>query len=368
MRIAIDARELAGKPTGVGRYLKELLLAWARMPEAASHEFVLCASEVPAGLDVPGLLPGLNCRWETSPGRGTIWEQWALPGLVRRMGAAVLFAPAYSCPVFDTTPTVVAIHDVSFFARRQAFGTREGTRRRILTRLSARRAARVLTISEFSKREIVRWLGIAPGKVDVVYPGVTAMAGVTPNAGRRDAHQALVLHVGSIFNRRHVPELIDGFAQLARRRPDVRLEIVGDNRSRPRIDLDAAVSGTGVADRIRIRSYVSDAELAALYGRASAFAFLSDYEGFGLTPLEAVALDVPPVVLDTAVAREVYGDAARYVATPDPALIADALEQTLFDDGARARLRDAGRAAVARYSWTACAERTLATLVSSAAR
>ncbi len=364
MRIAIDARELAGKPTGVGRYLRELLLAWGRMPEAADHEFVLCAPEVPAGMEVPGLA----LRWETSPGGGTIWEQWTLPGLVRRGRAAVLFAPAYSCPVFDTTPAVVAIHDVSFFAQPRTFGAREGTRRRLVTRLSARRAARVLTISEFSKREIVRWLGIEPGKVDVVYPGVTAMAGVTPARDRRNADEAFVLYVGSVFNRRHVPALIDGFAQLARRRPGVRLDIVGDNRSRPPIDLEAVVAGTGVADRIRVRSYVPDTELAALYARASAFAFLSDYEGFGLTPLEAIALDVPAVVLDTAVAREVYGSAARYVATPEPSLIADALEETLFDDGARARLREAGRAAVARYSWTVCAARTLETLVSNAAR
>jgi glycosyltransferase involved in cell wall biosynthesis len=78
--------------------------------------------------------------------------------------------------------------------------------------------------------------------------------------------------------------------------------------------------------------------------------------------------DVPVVVLDTEVAREIYGDAARYVATPDPALIASALDEALFDDAARVRLRTAGRTAVARYSWTACAARTLTTLVSSATR
>ncbi len=364
MRIAIDARELAGRPTGVGRYLKALLLAWARMPAAAGHEFILCAPETPAGVD----LPGLTARWETSPGHGTLWEQWTLPRLIRRSRAAVAFAPAYSCPVLGATPTVLTIHDVSFFAQPQSFGAREGARRRLVTRLSARKAVRIVTVSSFSKREIVRWLGVAPDKVEVVYSGVTTLAGAAPNPGRADSGEALVLYVGSVFNRRHLPELIEGFAQLARRRPGVRLEIVGDNRSRPPIDLDAVVARAGVADRVRIRSYVSDLELAMLYAQATAFAFLSDYEGFGFTPLEAMALDIPVVALETDVAREIYGSAARYVASPEPAAIADALEQTLFDEAAQTALRAAGRAAVSRYSWAECAARTLQTLVSSGTR
>lgn len=364
MRIAIDARELTGRPTGVGRYLKELMRAWSRMPAAAAHEFILCAPEAAGDMD----MPGLTLRWETRSGRGTLWEQWTLPRLVSRSRAAVLFAPAYSCPLIGSTPTVLTVHDVSFFAQPQSFSPREGARRRLVTWLSARKAARIVTVSSFSKREIVRWLGVGPEKVDVVYSGVTTLSGATPNRERADNGEALVLYAGSIFNRRHLPALIDGFAALARRRPGVRLEIVGDNRSRPPIDLGAVAAGTGLADRIRIRSYVSDAELTDLYARAAAFAFLSDYEGFGFTPLEAMALDIPVVALDTDVAREVYGPAARYVASTEPAAIADALEHVIFDDAARQELRTAGRAAVSRFSWADSAAQTLQTLVSSGTR
>ena len=98
-----------------------------------------------------------------------------------------------------------------------------------------------------------------------------------------------------------------------------------------------------MADRIRARQYVSDAELSALYARASAFAFLSEYEGFGLTPLEAMAAGIPVVVLDTEVAREIYGPAAEYVAQPEPDLIAAALERVLVDaDRAHAAHRGRG--------------------------
>jgi glycosyltransferase involved in cell wall biosynthesis len=352
MRVAIDARELTGKPTGVGRYLTEILRAWAALPEAAAHEFVLCA---PAG-DLP-TFPGLSTTVLTHPGRGTLWEQSTLPRLVRRARADVLFAPAYTAPLRGAAPIVLAVHDVSFAAHPEWFGWREGLRRRTLTRLSARRAVRVLTISDFSKREIVRHLGVPAAKVEVIYPGVTTHGGApgTPPGAARDA----VLYVGSIFNRRHVPELIEGFALVAARHPSLRLEVVGDNRSRPPVPLEDLARATRLGDRIRIRSYVSDEELARLHDTAAAFAFLSDYEGFGLTPLDAIGLDIPVVVLDTDLTREVYGPAAEYVAHPEPRLIADALTRVLFDTGARARLQAAGRTVSSRYSWRACAAHTL---------
>ena len=143
MRIAIDARELQGHATGVGTYLSGILTEWATLPAAAEHEVILCKPD--------------------STG-GTWWEQRILPRLVREAKADVLFAPGYTAPLFSGVPTVVAIHDVSFAAHPEWFGWREGMRRRTLTRLSAERAARVLTISEFSKREIVTHLGISAGQ------------------------------------------------------------------------------------------------------------------------------------------------------------------------------------------------------------
>jgi glycosyltransferase involved in cell wall biosynthesis len=253
---------------------------------------------------------------------------------------------------------VVTIHDVSFTAHPEWFSWREGLRRRTLTRLGARRAARVITQSDFSKREIIRHLRVDPSRIDVFYLGVSPLH----RAGERER---LVLYVGSIFARRHVPELIEGFGRLAARVPDARLEIVGDNRTTPRVDVDALIAASGLASRVHARSYVSDADLGRLYGSAAAFAFLSDYEGFGLTPLEAMAAGVPVVVLDTEIAREIYGPAAVFLKQPDPDLIADALERVLVDDRERARLIDAGAAQVDRYSWRECAHRTLQVLLAN---
>lgn len=368
MRIAIDARELLGQRTGVGRYLWQLLLAWNEMPAAAGHEFVICS---PDAHNLTAVLPNLHITHRPARGqsrlRGTFWEQMSLPLLAR--DANVLFAPAYTGPIVGRTPIVLTVHDVSFAAHPEWFAWREGLRRRLLTRVSARRAARIITVSGFSKREIVRRLGIYPDKVEVIYSGIhqvrpTGQA-VSPTPEIRESHP-LILYVGSIFNRRHVPELIQAFALLARGRPGARLTIVGDNRTMPRVDVSSLIAKSGVAKRIRMREYIADEELASLYADASAFAFLSDYEGFGFTPLEALAAGVPPVVLDTEVAREIYGPSAIYVAQPKPELIADALDTILSSHADRQRVLGAAAGVLARYSWDECAHRTLQVLLACA--
>ena len=363
MVVAIDARELSGRPTGVGRYLAELLRAWNDMPGAATHDFALCAA---SPIETPPL-PHLRVTQHLAPGGGPWWEQRTLPRLAARAGAHVLFAPAYSGPLFPGMPLVVTIHDVSFAAHPEWFGPREGLRRRVTTRIAAWRAKRVLTVSDFSKREIVRCLGTDASKIDVVYSGATplALASAGEAAPGDTAPGGSVLFVGSIFARRHVPELIDGFGRLAQKHTGVSMEIVGDNRSRPRVDLDALVQARVPGGRVRIRHYVSDAELGALYRQADVFAFLSEYEGFGLTPLDALAAGIPIVVLDTEVAREIYGPAAVYVATPDPALVEAALEAALFDPATRQRVLDAAPQVLERYSWQESARRTLQVLLAA---
>jgi glycosyltransferase involved in cell wall biosynthesis len=309
MRIAIDARELTGRPTGVGRYLAEVLAAWSALPAAGAHEFILCATERVV-LSRPSLL---KMTALVEPGRGTAWEQTMLPRLVREAAPDVLFAPGYTAPLLTTTPTVLVVHDVSFSAHPEWFSRREGVRRRVLTQLSARRAARVLTVSDFSKREIVKHLGVDQAKVEVIYHGATFLSDVDAAFSRRhavgSARHPVVLFVGSLFERRHIPELIDGFGRVAARHPEARLEIVGDNRARPRVDVEALAQAAGAGGRVHAREYVSEPELSELYAHATAFVFLSDYEGFGMTPLEALASGVPIVVLDTEISR--HRDLAR---------------------------------------------------------
>jgi len=357
MRIGVDGRELSGQPTGVGRYLQRLLREWGLSAEARAHQFTIYSPD--AGIALP---PDLSGEVVRVPGAGgTRWEQGALAAAVRRDRPDVFFAPGYGGPMLTSVPLVVVMHDVSFAAHPEWFRPREGLRRRVMARAAAHRAKAVLTVSQFSRGEIVRYLSVPANHVHVIPHGVD-IPGAPPSS--RDP---LVLFVGSIFNRRHVPTLVRAFAEVAATRPGLRLQLVGSNRTYPLQDIAAIAYEAGVGGRVAASDYVTDGELARLYSRASVFAFLSEYEGFGLTPLEAMASGAVPVVLDTAVAREIYGDAAIRVASPDVSLVASALQAALDDHSAR---RTAALAAapeiLSRYRWADTASQTLSVLAEAA--
>ena len=359
MRIAVDARELCGRPTGVGRYLAGLLTAWAKSDNARRHQWTLLA-HAPLNPD-----PGWNASLNVVNGAGgTAWEQFALPGALRGERPDVFFAPGYTAPLTVASPLVLTIHDVSFFAHPEWFSFREGLRRRLLTAWSARRARKVITDTEFSKTEVERFIGIKDTRV--IPLGIDRSD--RSSGGRSDGRAPIVLYVGSVFERRRVDRLVAAFDEVAARVPGARLEIVGENRTRhPRLDLEALRLRSAHADRINIRSYVDDATLARLYRDASVFAFLSEYEGFGLTPLEALVEGVPPVVLDTAVARETCGAAARYVAADaGNRQIADVIVDLLINESSRASVLQHADSVLARYDWERAAAQTLAVLEEAA--
>lgn len=342
LHIGVDARELLGRPTGVGRFLKSVLHAW---PEGADRFTMYVPSYVPESVRALG--PRFS--WVELPAAraGTWWEQWHLPRQLRRDRPDVLFAPGYTAPLHSPCPTVLAIHDVSFFAHPEWFGWREGMRRRWITRRAAERAAAVLTVSEFSGHEINRWLEIPTDRIYVAPHGAPAVDA----AAEADRTRPIVLFVGSLFNRRRLPEMIRGFAHAAKHVPDAELVMVGDNRTYPHLDPISLAREAGIADRVTWLDYVSDDELERAYRTAQLFVFLSDYEGFGLTPLEAIAHRLPPVLLDTPLSREAFAGVARLVPS-DPTAIGDALVELLTDAGRRRALVAAGIPWLARHSWS----------------
>ena len=332
----------------------------AAEPRAPSHEFLLYVprpiESATVGLDArkfaTRIVPGAGGSW---------WEQVQLPRATKTDHLDVFFAPQYTAPLSLKTPVVVAIHDVSFAAHPEWYRTREGVRLRWLTRRSAANARAIVTISEFSRREIVEHLNVPDERVRVIPPGIPERR--TAAGGAREPR---LLFVGSIFARRHVVDLIRAFAEVARQHPEASLDLAGDNRSFPYEDVAAAIAREQVGGQVRWHRYVSDEQLADLYQRARAFAFLSEYEGLGLTPLESLAAGAPPVLLDTPVARESCGDAAIYVQPGNLGPITRAIETLLFDEPTRARLLAAAPDVLRKYSWPRAGRDTLTVIEQSA--
>ncbi len=370
MRIGIDGRELLGRRTGVGRYLASLCAEWTAWPAYAGHELIVYTPrDAPAGTYATGLAAaGARLTAVTVPGGGGFWwEQAALPQRAAADRLDVFFGPGYSVPLALRTPSVVTLHDVSFIAHPEWFGWREGPRRRWLAGRAAAVARAVVAVSEFSRQEILRHLNTAPARVRVVHNGVAA-PGAEPCATDTPPAAAgpLILHVGALFARRRLPVLLAAFERVLREIPEAELAIVGPDRTCPSEDLRGIAEAVGIASRVAFLSYVADAELAALYRRAAAFVWLSEYEGFGLTPLEALAAGVPVVAGDTPVAREVYGRAARRVPLDDPAAVAAAVAEVITRRDVRETLIEHAGPLLARYTWKRAAAETFAILEGAA--
>jgi glycosyltransferase involved in cell wall biosynthesis len=358
----VDARELSGQPTGTGRYLRNLLRHWTDAERPGAHRIVVYFNG-PRPEDPLLDRPGIVCRSPNPQAvRGLRWQQLVLPSQARHDGLDVFFSPAYSCPLRLPVPRVTAVHDLSFFSVPHDFGWADAVRRRLLTAGSIRVSRRVLACSDFTRREIASHFPDAASRTRTI---ALASADELPKAPSRDearhelrASGPYLITVGSVFNRRRLPELIDAAARLSRRWPGLVLDVVGDNRTNPRLDLAALAERTGLGFGLRVSGFVSERELALRYAAADLALFLSDYEGFGLPALEAAARGVPLIVADRPSLREVFQGAAVVVDGTDPAAVAEAAAQVLSDPLTGQDLRERGHALAARHSWAVTAAET----------
>jgi glycosyltransferase involved in cell wall biosynthesis len=368
LAVWIDARELGGRPTGTGRYLRNLIRHWRD-----SGDTLFCYFNGPPALEPVLDHPAVRKRaLGDGCARGITWQERLLPRAAREDGVEVFFSPAYSCPLSLGVPRVTAVHDFSFFSYPQDFAWTDAFRRRVLVRLSVRASRLVPVCSDFTGREMARLFPDLAGKARHVALG--ADEDLPPSPPRDEARARLritgpyVITVGAVLNRRCVPELLRASATLMRRRPGLVLDVVGENRTHPRLDLEALADEMGILPSVRFSGFVDDAALADRYAAADAAVFLSEYEGFGLPALEAAARGVPLVVSRAPSLGEVFRDAALLVDPRDETGIAAALERVLTDEALRAGLVESGRALAARHSWADTARRTRGALLEAAGR
>ena len=236
LRIGVDARELQGRPTGVGRYLRNLVRGLTEEHGDTVVAFVV--GEPPADRVLEHPLVEVRPLRRMRP--GLAWQQLSLPPSVRTHTLDVFFAPAYTCPLFLGIPCVTTVHDLSFFALPEDFAWLDGVRRRVTVAASIRASARVIAVSDFTRREIVSRFPAAADRVVTIPHGSDDDL---PPAPVRDEARArlglrgpLVLTVGTVFGRRRLPVLLRAISRLRARFPGLRLDVVGDVRAHPPFD------------------------------------------------------------------------------------------------------------------------------------
>lgn len=294
-----------------------------------------------------------------------------LPRAVESDGLDVFFSPAYTCPLRLRIPRVTAVHDLSYFSYPQDFSFLHAWKRRFLVARSLHASRRVLACSAFTRREVTARFPALADRVVHVPLGPDDDLPAPPSRDearlRLDVTGPLVVTVGSLFNRRCIPELLRAVSLLRAGYPGFVLDVVGDNRTHPRCDVAGLVLGLGLGAHVRLSGFVDEAGLADRYAAANAAVFLSEYEGFGLPALEAASRGVPLVVSDRPSLSEVFGEAALLVDPRNEREIARALGRVLGEPTLRRQLIDRGRALASRHSWTRTAALTRDVLVAAAA-
>jgi glycosyltransferase involved in cell wall biosynthesis len=270
----------------------------------------------------------------------------------RRARADLLHFFDTSGPVLaPSRPFVTTVHDVSAL---HGFRRVKNSYKHRLYPWALRSCSAAVAVSQAAKDDVVRDLGVDPEKISVVHsgPGLGAPAALVEEEAKRDR---VLLYVGNIGANKNLPLLIRAFGRAD---PDARLIIAG----RPGDGFAAvkeAIGATPAADRIELRLRADDAEVDGLYRTAAALALPSSYEGFGFTPLEAMARGCPVIESDIPALREVSGAGALLVRHDDESGWADAIRRVLSDSDLQADLRSRGYATAAGFSWDTTASRIL---------
>ena len=389
MKIGIDCHNLEGQRTGVGRYIWNLLKKWLTNPMVGGVEFNLYfKNEIPQDIEELSYADDRAQKVAVRSLRAksnALFKHFYLPRAAKQDKADVLFCPDYVLPFYVGSltrhiKTAVAIHDIIYEARPNEYSWPSRSDKILLkwaSKQSAKKADIIFVPSEFTKDEVLKYYDVDPRKViitplapDPIFQRImldkpTGSGPVGFNVEKKYGITGkFIFFIGSIFNRRFLPEKIQGFSEFAKDHTDFQFFIVGNNRTRPFQDIEALVDEAN--ERLGKNAVIwekylpDDTDLVLLYNRAYAVIWLSSYEGFGLPVLESMACGTPVITSRHGSLPEVAGSAACYVGHPEnPDEIAEALTRIADDPTYYRELVEAGYAQAQRFSWQKTAYETL---------
>ncbi len=362
MRIGLNALfVIPGKVGGTEIYVRNLVRALG----TTRIEVLLYVGREAAGTFAP-LPPNVRevvcaIRSESRPAR-IAYEQGRLPLLARRDKLDVLHSLGYTAPLVLGCPGVVTLHDLNYHFHPEDWARAGLIANRILVPRCARRATRVLTISQSSRLAIRNVLGIRDDRIDVVYHGVDGNLVEVDDRVRRDVRAKhgldgdFLLSVTASHPHKNLDGLLAGYDLACASWDDPPPLVIAGIRGRDH-DRIARHRGRG---RLVVTGWVDDRELSALYREARLFVFASKYEGFGFPVLEAMSVGVPVASSNATSLPELVGDAAITFDPTRQDSIAEAMVRGFSDQALRNRLIPAGYAKAGAFTWARCASETVA--------
>jgi glycosyltransferase involved in cell wall biosynthesis len=361
-RVALNAQLLHGgasyRSAGIHHYLANLL---RRLPAAdADFEYTVFAG---AGAPPVAGAQVRRTRLPTHrPWVRLVWEQLLQPLALVRVRPDLLHSLAFVSPLLATYPGVVTVYDLSFRLMPEKFPPAQRLYLNTFTAHSVRRARRVIAISESTRADVVRLLGVPEDKVDVAYPGLGPEFRPLPHAEveqfrrRRGLPERFVLYLGTLEPRKGLATLLRAMPALRAAHPGLHLVLAG-GQGWGYAELFQLVPALGLAGAVHWPGYVPAGELPWWYNAAAVFAYTSTYEGFGIPVIEALACGRPVVTTSVSALPEAAGDAALLVPPGDAPALAEALGRALaLPSEQLAR----GPAHAARFNWEATAAQTVA--------
>lgn len=356
MRVVIDGRAIAW--AGVGRYVRNLVNELAQLDN--KHEFVLAVAAADQKLvkNIPHVVvEGSYYSWR---------EQLLLGWQLRALKADVWHFPHFNVPAWFDRPYVVTIHDTTrfFFPGQRRQGWWQQVMYEQVFARAVRRARAVVTVSQ-TTAEALRRLPVTLPPLTVISEAVGGVLRQPVTAEQRASVRQryhlstpYLLFVGVWMHHKNIERLLQAFAVVWKRHPELRLVITGQSRQ-GYVAVPELARQLGVDKVVQLPGRIEAAELPALYAEAEAFVFSSLYEGFGLPPLEAAVQGVPVVASNVSSMPEVLGSAAAYINPEHVESMAREILRVLEDQFYRAELVRAGRERVLHFSWSAAAQQTL---------
>lgn len=347
MMIAIDGYEAnIANRVGIGRFAYEVINHLYR--QRSRHTFQTYIPSPPLAH-----LPKETTSWKyrvVHPKQ--LWTFIGLPYAVMRDRPDVVFSPTHYIPRWVNVPRVMAIMDVSYLRFPELFRPQDLHKLVTWTAYSVRFAAKIITISEFSKNAIIEAYGVPEERIVVAYPGLTMPKATVTKKGKR-----YILSVGTLQPRKNFAGLIEAFSRISD--TEIELIIVG-KKGWLYEEILASPTKYGVSDRVKFLDFVPDEDLPTLYKNATCFVLPSLYEGFGLPVLEAMSFGIPVVVSNTSSLPEIAGEAGVYVNPHDVEDITNGLNRVLRENNSD-RIKK-GKERAKMFTWDKAAEKVMKVL------